>query len=217
VIYNPEISANLRSAATRDGMQAEEHLAAVLVLAETLDMRDTSTARHSETVARYAKLIATELGLSDREIERVHLAGMLHDIGKIGISDKILQKPGSLNQEEWDEMRKHPELGSRILDGARLEDISAWVRAHHERPDGRGYPEGMSDGEIPLEAKILAVADSYEAMTAERVYKTAMTHAEAQQELLRCCGTQFDRGVVHAFATALAREQRASGVADAVV
>ena len=216
VIYNPEISANLRSASTRDGMQAEEHLAAVLVLAETLDMRDTSTARHSETVARYAKLIATELGLCDREIERVHLAGMLHDIGKIGISDKILQKPGTLNQEEWDEMRKHPELGSRILDGARLEDISAWVRAHHERPDGRGYPEGMSDVEIPLEAKILAVADSYEAMTAERVYKTAMTHTEARQELLRCCGSQFDRTVVHAFATALAREQRGSGIADAV-
>ncbi|MGZ4203100.1 MAG: bifunctional diguanylate cyclase/phosphohydrolase [Thermoleophilaceae bacterium] len=215
VIYNPEISANLRSAAARDGMQAEEHLAAVIVLAETLDMRDTSTARHSETVARYAKLIAGELGLSDREIERVHLAGMLHDIGKIGISDNILQKPGSLNQAEWEEMRKHPELGSRILDGARLEDISAWVRAHHERPDGRGYPLGLADDEIPLQAKILAVADSYEAMTAERVYKTAMSHTEAQAELLRCCGSQFDPAVVHAFATALAREQRA-GVAEAI-
>jgi diguanylate cyclase (GGDEF)-like protein len=210
VIYNPEISANLRSGITRTGMQAEEHLAAVLVLAETLDMRDTSTARHSETVARYSRLIATELGMSPREIERVHLGGMLHDIGKIGISDTILQKPGSLNEAEWEEMRKHPELGSRILDGANLQDISAWVRAHHERPDGKGYPLGLSDEEIPLEAKILAVADSYEAMTADRVYRTHMSHEDARAELLRCCDTQFDRRVVHAFAHALEREKQAT-------
>jgi diguanylate cyclase (GGDEF)-like protein len=208
VIYNPEISANLRAGITRTGMQAEEHLAAVLVLAETLDMRDTSTARHSDTVARYSKLIATELGMSPREIERVHLAGMLHDIGKIGISDTILQKPGSLNESEWEEMRKHPELGSRILDGANLQDISAWVRAHHERPDGNGYPLGLSDEEIPLEAKILAVADSYEAMTADRVYRTHMSHEDARAELIRCCDTQFDRRVVHAFAHAIEREKQ---------
>ncbi|HXD57781.1 MAG TPA: diguanylate cyclase [Thermoleophilaceae bacterium] len=208
VIYNPEISANLRAGITRTGMQAEEHLAAVLVLAETLDMRDTSTARHSETVARYSRLIATELGMSPREIERVHLGGMLHDIGKIGISDTILQKPGSLNEAEWEEMRKHPELGSRILDGANLQDISAWVRAHHERPDGKGYPLGLSGQQIPLEAKILAVADSYEAMTADRVYRTQMSHEEARAELLRCCDTQFDRRVVHAFAHALEREKQ---------
>jgi diguanylate cyclase (GGDEF)-like protein len=219
VIYNPEISANLRAGITRTGMQAEEHLAAVLVLAETLDMRDTSTARHSETVARYSKLIATELDMSPREIERVHLAGMLHDIGKIGISDTILQKPGSLNEAEWEEMRKHPELGSRILDGANLQDISAWVRAHHERPDGNGYPLGVSDEEIPLEAKILAVADSYEAMTADRVYRTRMSHEDARAELIRCCDTQFDRRVVHAFAHALEREhqQAAQAAADPVV
>jgi diguanylate cyclase (GGDEF)-like protein len=216
VIYNPEISANLRAGLTRTGMQAEEHLAAVLVLAETLDMRDTSTARHSETVARYSKLIATELGMTPREIERVHLAGMLHDIGKIGISDTILQKPGSLNETEWEEMRKHPELGSRILDGANLQDISAWVRAHHERPDGKGYPLGLSDEDIPLEAKVLAVADSYEAMTADRVYRTRLSHDEARAELLRCCDTQFDRRVVHAFAHALARELQQSAAADAV-
>jgi diguanylate cyclase (GGDEF)-like protein len=208
VIYNPEISANLRAGIARTGMQTEEHLAAVLVLAETLDMRDTSTARHSETVGRYTKLIANELEMTPREIERIHLAGMLHDIGKIGISDSILQKPGSLNEAEWDEMRKHPELGSRILDGANLQDISAWVRAHHERPDGKGYPLGLSDNDIPVEAKILAVADSYEAMTADRVYRTHMSHDEAQAELLRCCDTQFDPRVVHAFAHALAREQR---------
>ncbi len=203
VIYNPEITANLRSAAAREDMQSEEHLAAVLVLAETLDMRDAGTARHSETVGRYAKQIAAELGMSPRETERVHLAGMLHDIGKIGISDTILQKPGKLTDAEWDEMRKHPELGARILDGARLDDISAWVRAHHERPDGRGYPDALGDDQIPIQAKILAVADSYEAMTADRVYKAGMPQEAAREELLRCAGSQFDPAVVLAFINVL--------------
>ena len=215
VIYNPEITANLRSAAMREDMQSEEHLAAVLVLAETLDMRDTGTARHSETVGRYAKLIAAELAMTPRETERVHLAGMLHDIGKIGISDTILQKPGKLTDAEWDEMRKHPELGARILDGARLEDISAWVRAHHERPDGRGYPEGLADERIPIQAKILAVADSYEAMTADRVYKPGMPHEAAREELLRCAGSQFDPAVVLAFISVLTQAQSADATASA--
>jgi diguanylate cyclase (GGDEF)-like protein/putative nucleotidyltransferase with HDIG domain len=205
VIYNPEITANLRSAAMREDMQSEEHLAAVLVLAETLDMRDASTARHSETVGRYAKLIAAELGMGPRETERVHLAGMLHDIGKIGISDTILQKPGKLTETEWEEMRKHPELGARILDGARLEDISAWVRAHHERPDGRGYPEALANEQIPIQAKILAVADSYEAMTAHRIYKPGMPEEAAREELLRCAGSQFDPAVVLAFINVLSQ------------
>jgi diguanylate cyclase (GGDEF)-like protein/putative nucleotidyltransferase with HDIG domain len=203
VIYNPEITANLRSAAVREDLQSEEHLAAVIVLAETLDMRDQGTARHSETVGRYAKQIAAELGMTPREVERVHLAGMLHDIGKIGISDTILQKPGALSDAEWDEMRKHPELGSRILDGARLEDISAWVRAHHERPDGGGYPLGLDDERIPVQAKILAVADSYEAMTADRVYKPGLSEEAAREELLRCAGGQFDPAVVLAFINVL--------------
>ena len=215
VIYNPEITANLRSAAMRQDMQSEEHLAAVIVLAETLDMRDTGTARHSETVGRYAKLIAAELGMGPRDTERVHLAGMLHDIGKIGISDTILQKPGMLTDAEWEEMRKHPELGSRILDGARLDDISAWVRAHHERPDGRGYPEGLTGEEIPIQAKILAVADSYEAMTAERVYRAAMPHDAAREELLRCAGSQFDPAVVRAFINVLTEPKHAEELAAA--
>jgi len=210
VIYNPEITANLRSAAMREDMQSEEHLAAVLVLAETLDMRDAGTARHSETVGRYAKMIAAELGMGIRETERVHLAGMLHDIGKIGISDTILQKPGKLTDAEWDEMRKHPELGARILDGARLDDISAWVRAHHERPDGRGYPDALADDDIPMQAKILAVADSYEAMTAERVYKAGMPHEAAREELLRCAGSQFDPAVVLAFIKVLSQPEPAA-------
>jgi diguanylate cyclase (GGDEF)-like protein/putative nucleotidyltransferase with HDIG domain len=207
VIYNPEIAANIRAAGVRERAQAEEHLAAVLVLAETLDLRDSSTSRHSETVGRYAQAIARELSLPDRQTERVHLAGLLHDIGKIGIPDSILQKPGKLDEGEWEEMRKHPELGARILDGANLDDIGAWVLSHHERPDGRGYPLGLQGAEIPLEARILAVADSYEAMIAERVYKPGMPPEDAITELRRCAGSQFDPEVVEAFIALLARDR----------
>ena len=206
VIFNAEVSANIRASSLRQQAQSEEHLAAVLVLAETLDIRDTGTSTHSQTVGRYAQQIARELGLPEETVERVHLAGLLHDIGKIGISDSILQKPGKLDDHEWTEIRKHPELGARILDGANLEDISAWVLAHHERPDGRGYPLGLSTDEIPLEARIIAVADSYEAMRADRVYKPGMGLEAAVAELRRCAGSQFDPRVVEAFLRALARE-----------
>lgn len=206
VIYNAQVSAELLEHDARSRVQGEGHLAAVLVLAETLDMRDTGTARHSQTVGRYAKLLARELGLGDSVVERVHLAGVLHDVGKVGIPDSILQKPGSLDDREWREMKKHPELGARILQGANLEDISGWVLAHHERPDGRGYPEGLARDEIPVPARILAVADAYEAMTNDRVYKAGIPHIEAQAELLRCAGSQFDPDVVGVFIELVRRE-----------
>ena len=206
VIFNAQISGDLLAGETRRQVQGEGHLAAVLVLAEALDMRDTGTSRHSQTVGRYAKLLARELGLGDAGVERVHLAGVLHDVGKVGIPDSILQKPGALDDGEWAEMRKHPELGARILSGANLEDISGWVLAHHERPDGRGYPQGLAGDEIPVAARILAVADAYEAMTTDRVYKAAIDHDAARAELLRCAGAQFDGEVVDAFVSVLRRE-----------
>jgi diguanylate cyclase len=118
-------------------------------------------------------------------------------VGKIGVSDSILQKPGPLSETEWHEMRKHPEIGARILGG--FEDLRGWVLAHHERPDGHGYPRGLASEAIPLEAKILAVADSYEAMTADRVYRRPITKEAADAELRRAMGTQFDPQVVGAF------------------
>ena len=130
---------------------------------------------------------------------------MLHDVGKIGVPDSVLRKPGPLTAEDWDEMRKHPEIAGRILDSATIEDIRAWVLAHHERPDGRGYPLGLSSEEIPLQAKILAVADAYEAMTSDRVYRSALSHVEAREELRRAAGTQFDESVVDAFVQVLER------------
>ena len=138
-------------------------------------------------------------------MERIALAGVLHDVGKIGVSDAILRKPGPLDEDEWAEMRKHPELGARILAGADLPDLAEWVFAHHERMDGSGYPLGLGGEQIPLEARILAVADAYEAMTSARPYSGAMTPEEAAAELDRFSGTQFDARVVEALLRSLAR------------
>jgi diguanylate cyclase (GGDEF)-like protein/putative nucleotidyltransferase with HDIG domain len=179
--------------------RAGEQLEAAMLLAETLDLRDVATARHSETVGRYAERIADELGLAPDQVERVRVAGVLHDIGKLGISDAVLLKTGSLEAAEWAEIRRHPELGARILEHANLRDVAGWVLAHHERVDGGGYPRGLVGDEIPLEGRILAVADAYEAMTADRPYRRALGAAEARAELVRGAGTQFDAGVVAAF------------------
>jgi len=182
---------------------AELRLAAVMLLAETLDLRDAGTARHSRTVGAYARRTALALGLGPERVERVHAAGVLHDLGKLGIADAILHKPGALDDAEWKEIQRHPEIGARILEHAGLADIARWVRAHHERVDGRGYPIGLSAGEIPLEARILAVADAYEAMVADRPYRAGMPPVEAREELVRCAGAQFDVDVVDAFLGAL--------------
>jgi putative nucleotidyltransferase with HDIG domain len=176
-----------------------EQLAAAILLAETLDLRDVGTARHSSTAGRYAQRIARELGLTAERVERIRVAGVLHDIGKLGIADAILQKPGPLSDAEWTEIRRHPELGARILDHANLRDIATWVRGHHERVAGAGYPDGLAGEAIALESRILAVADAYEAMTADRPYRRGMSPAEARAELERCAGTQFDPDVVAAF------------------
>jgi HD-GYP domain-containing protein (c-di-GMP phosphodiesterase class II) len=137
-------------------------------------------------------------------VGRLHAAGVLHDLGKLGIADAILHKPGPLDDAEWREMRRHPEIGARILEHAGLRDIAGWVRAHHERLDGRGYPGALLADDIPLEARVLAVADAYEAMIADRPYRSAMPAAEAVEELRRCAGSQFDPEVVDAFLRALA-------------
>ncbi|HET8980362.1 MAG TPA: diguanylate cyclase, partial [Solirubrobacteraceae bacterium] len=178
---------------------AELRLAAVMLLAETLDLRDASTARHSRTVGAYAEATAVALGLPDDRVEQIRAAGIVHDLGKLGIADAILHKPGPLDQAEWQEMQQHPEIGARILEHAGLRQIAAWVRAHHERVDGGGYPDRLAAERIPLEARILAVADAYEAMIADRPYRAGMAPAAARAELARCSGSQFDPDVVAAF------------------
>ena len=182
-------------------------MARVIEIAEELDLRDEGTARHCRTVARYAESIARELDLADDVVEAVRLAGLLHDVGKIGIPGVIVAKPGPLSAEEWAEMQNHPRIGAGILEDAGLEDIRDWILAHHERPDGRGYPRGLSDDEIPLEAKILAVADAYEAMTNDRCYRRSIGRERAVAELRRHAGRQFDWAVVEAFIAVLDRDE----------
>jgi diguanylate cyclase (GGDEF)-like protein/putative nucleotidyltransferase with HDIG domain len=209
----------MRSATQLDGegenVAAERLLSVMLDLAETVDLRFSGTARHSETVGRYAEMMARELGLSEQRTERVRLAGLLHDIGKVGVPDSILQKPGPLSEAEANVIKRHPELGAQMLDHASLADVREWVGAHHEQPDGHGYPKGLRGDAIPLEARILAVADAYEAMTSDRAYRSSLDHAAAREELERCAGTQFDARVVHALVSLVGREsERAVAALD---
>jgi len=204
VIYSLEV-AKMLATGERSG---EMRLATVVSLAEALDVRDTGNARHTRSVARYAAMIARELGLDPG---RLRLAGLLHDVGKIGVHDGILSKSGPLDEEEWVEMRTHPEVGARLLARPEFEDLGTWIVAHHERPDGTGYPFALAGDEIPLEARVLAVADAYEAMTTDRAYRAAIGVESARAELLENAGSQFDAEVVEALLRAL--DGRAAAVA----
>jgi diguanylate cyclase (GGDEF)-like protein/putative nucleotidyltransferase with HDIG domain len=213
VLHSAEIEGILSSGRGGAQLRDRAQLAIVLNLAQALDLRDTGTARHSETVGRYSEIMARRLGLSRERVDRIRIAGVLHDIGKIGVADSILQKPGPLTPEEFEHMRNHPEIGARILGGVGLDDIRRWIIAHHERPDGNGYPRGLAGDAIPLEARILAVADAYEAMTSDRVYRRAIGVDAAHRELRAGAGTQFDAQVVAAFLEALHAEAEAEAEA----
>src|SRR5439155_6216509 len=205
VVWGEDLDGEVEASTGVVTPRAERHAATMRALAEVVDERDDASAggasggAHSQAVARYAGAIARELGLPADLIERVRFGGIVHDVGKIGVPDAVLRKPGWLGAEDWLEMRRHPEVGARILAGAKLEEVSEWVLAHHERPDGTGYPAGLAGPAIPLEARILAVADAYEAMTSHRVYRSALTTEQARTELVRGAGTQFDTRVVEAF------------------
>jgi HD-GYP domain-containing protein (c-di-GMP phosphodiesterase class II) len=128
----------------------------------------------------------------------MRLAGILHDVGRVGMPDSLMQKHGPLDDAEWAWVRSHPEIGARMVGTTEFDDIGDWVLQHHERPDGRGYPEGRDAAQLPLESRILAVADAYEAMTADRPYRAALALDEAARELRREAGAQFDEDVVEA-------------------
>jgi diguanylate cyclase (GGDEF)-like protein/putative nucleotidyltransferase with HDIG domain len=208
VRHSPLLRDLARTSGGAHDIEGERFLAVMLDLAEAVDLRFSGSARHSETVGRYAEMMARELGFSERRVSRVRLAGMLHDIGKVGVPDSILRKPGPLTEEELTVIRRHPELGAQMLEHSSLADVRVWVGAHHERPDGLGYPLGISGEELPLEARIVAVADAYEAMTSDRSYRDSIGHLGARAELQRCAGSQFDRRVVDAFLTTLQRESK---------
>jgi diguanylate cyclase (GGDEF)-like protein len=210
VIYSAEVA---RISAAEDPRDERAHmqLATVVGLAEALDIREAGSATHAQTVGEYARMTAEEIGLELERCERVRLAGLLHDVGWIGLPDEILSKPGPLSTGEWKDVRTHPEMAARLLASPELEDLRAWIAAHHERPDGQGYPRGIEGDEIPLEARILAVADAYEAMTNERAYRPALSDEEAHGELRGGSGSQFDGEVVEAFLQALGRRLRLEG------
>ncbi|KKL64643.1 hypothetical protein LCGC14_2162920 [marine sediment metagenome] len=172
----------------------------VAVLCAALDLRDNVTYGHAQRVSQLASVVAWQMGLRKEEVRRIEKAAILHDIGKIGVADGVLSKPGALDEGEWEEMKRHPELGYQILLGIDfLKEAAQIVHAHHERQDGSGYPRGLKDDEIPLGARIFAVVDAYDAMTSQRPYRKAITHREAVEQIIRNSGSQFDPQVVRAF------------------
>ena len=184
---------------------AEEHILKTYqetldLLLEALSAREHGTAEHTDRVTRWAMVLGRELGLNEDEMSILYWGALLHDIGKIGVPDSILQKPSALTDEEWNWMRQHPQIGARILSRSHfLESALEVVQYHHERWDGQGYPEGLRGTEIPRLARIFAVVDAFDAMTSDRPYRKAMSVEEALIELERNRGTQFDPEVVDVF------------------
>ncbi|MEK3881826.1 HD-GYP domain-containing protein [Paenibacillus sp. PL2-23] len=190
----------------------------MLSFAKSIDTRDPYTAFHSRNVAEYGKSISLELGHSEQQAEAVYLAGLIHDIGKIGTPEAILGKESRLTEEEYAIMKQHPEAGYDIIKNiARLSElgITDMVRHHHERFDGRGYPHGLKGEAIPLGARILAAADAFDAMTTNRSYRAKLAIETAAEELRRHSGTQFDPAVAGAFLRVLEREGKLEASAQA--
>jgi HD-GYP domain-containing protein (c-di-GMP phosphodiesterase class II) len=169
-------------------------------LADAIEKRDPYTGGHTKRVTEYSIAMGEELNLESDEMRWLKLAAILHDIGKIGVEDVILRKEDKLTEEEYDQMKKHTLMGAEIIGHIKqLHGIIPGLKYHHEKIDGRGYPEGLADGSIPLIAKIVAVADTFDAMTSDRPYRKALRKEEAFSELRRCVGTQFDRELVDSF------------------
>jgi putative nucleotidyltransferase with HDIG domain len=173
---------------------------AITALAYALEAKDVYTSGHSQRVTEISEAIAEHLGLPRETIEKIRLAGLVHDIGKIGVRESVLNKPGSLSDEEFKHVRLHSQTGERILKPiVDDKEILKAVRHHHERYDGWGYPDGLQGEQIPRLARIIAVADTFDAMTSERSYRKALTKEEACVEVERCRGTQFDPEAADAF------------------
>jgi putative nucleotidyltransferase with HDIG domain len=203
-LYQQEKEATHRLGAANDRLRRAS-LSFATALVATLDARDQYTAGHSAAVAIYARDISRRMGLSEEQQELVHLCGLVHDIGKIGLPAGLLEKPGPLTLEERRQMEQHSEIGERILrnvdDYCEIADV---VRSHHERIDGMGYPDGLHGDDIPLLARIIGVADAYNAMTSDRPYREALPSRVARMRLAQAVETQFDTTVVAAFEAILA-------------
>lgn len=180
--------------------QEKEKVSAIKAFVVALEARDPYTKGHSLRVADYARIIGKELGLGRKFLEKLELASLLHDIGKIAVPDSVLRNPGSLSEDEWKEMKKHPLVTAQILEGFdSLKVMAKWTLYHHERFDGKGYPEGKKGSDIPLASQIMALCDAFDAMTTTRPYRPGMTLEEAVSEIENCKGKQWGQEVVEAF------------------
>ncbi len=205
---NVTVTAELRRR-TDDLLRVNERLDALVEertgnlldgLVSALDLRDSETQWHSRRVGRYARRLAQELGIGGRELDDIERGATLHDIGKIGVRDAVLLKPGPLDEREWAEMRRHPALGYEILKGIGFLERARLVPLHHqERFDGTGYPQGLKGTAICVGARVFAVVDTYDAITNDRPYRKCQTYEVARAEIAKCTGTQFDPAVVHAW------------------
>jgi putative nucleotidyltransferase with HDIG domain len=177
-------------------------------LAEAIEAKSPYTHGHVERVSKFAQTIAQQLGLNEEDEENIYLSALLHDVGKIGIAESILNKPGRLNKEEWEEIKKHPTIGAEILAPVKLLRKSIpGVKSHQERYDGSGYPDGLKGEEIPLVARIICLADSFDVITSDRPYKKGLNIEDAIEEIKRCKGTQFDPKIADAFLMVLKKNK----------
>ncbi|HEY8280728.1 MAG TPA: HD-GYP domain-containing protein [Bdellovibrionota bacterium] len=180
----------------------------VMAIALAVEAKDRYTGGHAKRVAYYSCLIARHLGMDEAEIEEVRLSAILHDVGKIGIADQVLKKEAPLDAPEWEHMKQHPEMGWKILANVKgMRAITDGMRFHHERPDGLGYPHGLKGEEIPLIARIISVADTFDAMTSNRPYRDGLSHEKAFAEIVSHTGTQFCEKVVDGFVRAFKMER----------
>jgi len=193
---------------TNDRLE-ESHLSVIGALIGALEAKENARAAAAAQTMANAVAVAERLGLSDEEQAAVKLGALFHDIGTIGVPESVLRKPGALDEREWNEVKAHATIGANLLANVpMLERVRPIVLAHHERYDGTGYPSGLREDQIPLAAQIIAVADAYQAMTAARPYRSAMTSKDAQKELRANAGTQFNPVVVEAFIACLERRSQ---------
>jgi len=191
-------------------LERSQGLVGLRALARAIDAKDPTTREHSERVAQLAESLARNLGWPAKRASRLREAALVHDVGKIGIPDAVLLKPSALTLEEYETVKEHALLSAQIVEGVLSDEQVGWVRAHHERPDGSGYPDGLAAGQIPEGAAIIALADSWDVMTAPRLYSRPMDPAVALAECRELVGRQFDGDCV----TALERLYERGGLAN---